>query len=189
MDLLTYALLKKEIEKITTEGITIVSMDIVNGELVIQLSTGNEINAGKVPTSDMKAIEELEISLKEVKSNMVSTTEGGTIEGPLTLLSNPTEEFHAITKSYLEKIVGDLGDLTVVEYIKKKIAEENLVFNADTHFDFPSIGKPDVIYKARNENLTYQWNSATLTYDIINEIVTKVEDINLIFGGDANGNT
>ena len=107
----------------------------------------------------------------------------------MTLLSDPTEEFHAITKSYLEKIVGDLGDLTVVEYIKKKIAEENLVFNADTHFDFPSIGKPDIIYKARNENLTYQWNSKTLTYDIINEVTTRVEDINLIFGGDANGNT
>ena len=190
MNLLTYALLKKEIEKTVTAGVTIDKMDIDNdGILNVTLSTGNEISAGKVPTSDMKAIEQLENSLQELENDTVSITQGGTVEGPLTLLSDPTEEFHAITKSYLEKIVGDLGNLTVVEYIKKKIAEENLVFNADTHFDFPSIGKPDIIYKARNENLTYQWNSKTLAYDIINEVTTRVEDINLIFGGDANGNT
>ena len=66
-----------------------------------------------VPHKDKKFLQELE-------NDTVSITQGGTVEGPLTLLSDPTEEFHAITKSYLEKIVGDLGNLTVVEYIKKK---------------------------------------------------------------------
>ena len=58
MNLLTYALLKKEIEKTVTAGVTIDKMDIDgDGILNVTLSTGNEISAGKVPTSDMKAIE------------------------------------------------------------------------------------------------------------------------------------
>jgi hypothetical protein len=164
-------------------------MQIVDGDLVIDLSTGKTINAGRVPTSDLEAIQKLEISLKELENDSLSTSEGGIISGPLTLLSDPTDELHAITRAYLEKVIGDLNGMTVADYIDNKVTEEKSVFNADTHFDFPSIGKTDVIYKAEKEKLTYQWKPETFSYEILNEIATKVEDINLIFGGNAYGNT
>ena len=58
------------------------------------------------------------------------------------------------------------------------------VYNADTHYDFPSIGSVNVIYKASKEKKTYQWNAETLTYEPLDE--DKLADISLINGGKAN---
>ena len=41
---------------------------------------------------------------------------------------------------------------------------EKQVFNANTRYDFPSIGSTDVIYKAYEERKTYQWNAERLVY-------------------------
>ena len=63
---------------------------------------------------------------------------------------------------------------------------ENYVVNAQTHYDFPSIGKPNVIYKAEDEKLVYQWNSTELKYEVLNTIESDVPlDIELINGGGA----
>ena len=66
---------------------------------------------------------------------------------------------------------------------------EEHVVNAHTHYDFPSIGKPNVIYKAESEQQVYQWNSTKLTYEPLNVSSGSVLDINLINGGNANGNS
>ena len=80
------------------------------------------------------------------------------------------------------KAVGD-----AIRETNKRIDDivtgETKVFNADTHFDFPSIGSVDCIYKAYNEKKTYQWNAEELRYEPLNDI----EDINLINGGNADG--
>lgn len=60
------------------------------------------------------------------------------------------------------------------------------VFNADTHYDFPSIGSVDVIYKAYKEGKTYQWNAEKLTYEPLND---NIIEIKLINGGNANAGT
>lgn len=65
------------------------------------------------------------------------------------------------------------------------LQSEAKVFNADTHFDFPSIGSIDCIYKAYIEKKTYQWNAEKLIYEPLNN--TSFEDITLINGGNANG--
>lgn len=67
------------------------------------------------------------------------------------------------------------------------MGEEN-VYNAQTHYDFPSIGNENVIYKAESEKMIYQWNSTALKYEALNsnESETPV-DITLIHGGSANG--
>lgn len=65
------------------------------------------------------------------------------------------------------------------------VGEDN-VFNANTHFDFPSVGRVNMIYKAESEKLIYQWNSTELKYEPLNVSVETI-DINLINGGDANG--
>lgn len=61
------------------------------------------------------------------------------------------------------------------------------VYNAKTHFDFPSIGKANVIYKAEDEKKIYQWNTTGLKYEILNDTGSDVLDITLINGGNANG--
>lgn len=59
------------------------------------------------------------------------------------------------------------------------------VFNADTHFDFPSIGSIDFIYKAYKEKKVYQWNEETMVYEPLNE--TTIDNVKLINGGNADG--
>ena len=58
------------------------------------------------------------------------------------------------------------------------------IINKPTHYDFPSIGSVDCIYKAYNEKKTYQWNEELLKYEPLNE---GIEDVNLINGGNADG--
>ena len=63
---------------------------------------------------------------------------------------------------------------------------ESEVFNAQTHYDFPSIGRKNIIYKAESEKLIYQWNSTELKYEPLSMSVETI-GINLINGGSANG--
>lgn len=64
---------------------------------------------------------------------------------------------------------------------------ENSVVNAQTHYDFPSIGRENVIYKAESEKKIYQWNASALKYEEVSvcEGSTGVTDIELINGGGA----
>ena len=123
--------------------------------------------------------------------NVVLRT-GGTMTGPLILSGDPTDELHAVTKQYLEKIVGDIGDKSVIEYINEKIVNNNCVVNAKTHYDFPSMGNPDTIYKAEEEKKIYQWNSEALKYEVICETGDgsgsgDILNIKIINGGNAYG--
>ncbi len=63
------------------------------------------------------------------------------------------------------------------------------VFNAKTHFEFPSIGSIDMIYKAETEKKIYQWNPDLLKYEVLSEIEVTIQDLELIYGGNANGTT
>lgn len=81
-----------------------------------------------------------------------------------------------------------IGDGTTVwndlEYIG---GESGGVFNAKTHFEFPSIGSIDMIYKAEDEKKIYQWNEDELKYEVLSEIEITIQDIDMICGGNANG--
>lgn len=63
------------------------------------------------------------------------------------------------------------------------------VYNAETHYDFPSIGSVDMIYKAESERKIYQWNSTSLRYEVLSEIEITIQDLEVIHGGNANGTT
>lgn len=63
------------------------------------------------------------------------------------------------------------------------------VFNAETHFDFPSIGSVNVIYKAQAEKKIYQWNPEELSYELLNEVEITIQDLEMINGGNAYGTT
>lgn len=67
------------------------------------------------------------------------------------------------------------------------MGEDNVV-NAQTHYDFPSLGKENTIYKAEAEKMIYQWNPTTLRYEALNSTESDGSmDIDLINGGNAYG--
>ena len=87
-----------------------------------------------------------------------------------------------------DKNLLKIGD-GVTPWNDLKYIGENGVFNAETHYDFPSIGSIDVIYKAQSEKKIYQWNPDGLRYEVLSEIEITLQDLELIYGGNANGTT
>ena len=103
----------------------------------------------------------------------------------LTTVKNNTilafgEPFYDATNKLL--FIGDgVNRISDLPYIG-----ENEVFNAQTHYDFPSIGRVNTIYKAESEKMVYQWNATELKYEALNTIESDVPlDITLIDCGNA----
>lgn len=80
---------------------------------------------------------------------------------------------------------SEYGD-KITEVYEKGLSDGKTVFNASTHYDFPSVGSVDVIYKAESERLLYQWNVTELKYEVLGATGTMT-DIDVINGGNANG--
>ena len=55
--------------------------------------------------------------------------------------------------------------------------------NAQTHYEFPSIGKVNVIYKAEAEKQIYQWSPTEQKYETLG--IGGMSDIDIIDGGRA----
>lgn len=90
--------------------------------------------------------------------------------------------YPAMTVGQAEKdIAGNI--ITETYATKEEVKESRNVFNAKTHYDFPSLGKVDVIYKAESEKKIYQWNPDKFTYELISEL--DLNEIKLIDGGDS----
>ena len=66
------------------------------------------------------------------------------------------------------------------------VGEDN-VFNAKTRYEFPSIGRENVIYKAEEEKCLYQWNTTSLKYEAL--MGESIHEITIIHGGNANVTT
>lgn len=65
--------------------------------------------------------------------------------------------------------------------------EDSSVLNFSTRYDFPSVGNPNIIYKAESESCLYQWNSEKTIYEKL--VTSGLEDIDEIYGGDSYGTT
>ena len=93
----------------------------------------------------------------------------------------------------IDKNAIKIGDAVTawndLEYIGGKEGGNGGVFNANTHYDFPSIGSVDIIYKAEDERKIYQWNPDLLKYEVLSEIEITIQDLEIIHGGNANGTT
>lgn len=72
-------------------------------------------------------------------------------------------------------------------WIDLKYLGEAEVYNAQTHYDFPSLGRANTIYKAEQEQKLYQWNTTKMVYEAISD-GSSVTEIEMINGGSANGN-
>lgn len=79
----------------------------------------------------------------------------------------------------------DIGWIDLPE--PEKVEVKQFVVNRPTRYDFPSIGDVEVIYKAEQEGMLYQWNATELKYVLLSESETTLEDITIIHGGNAYG--
>ena len=80
----------------------------------------------------------------------------------------------------------------IIEAITKAEAALDIppsVYDAATHDDFPSVGSPDIIYKAVQEKKLYQWNTDELKYEPLatDNSSGNIEDGATINGGSASG--
>lgn len=68
------------------------------------------------------------------------------------------------------------------------VGEANVI-NMPTHYDFPSVGRENVIYKAEQEKKLYQWNAAEFKYEVVgsSEGAGDVSNFEIIHGGNAAG--
>lgn len=89
------------------------------------------------------------------------------------------------TDTYVYK-VGD-GKTAWNDLVTPNASSNEYVVNRDTHYDFPSIGYSNVIYKAEKEKMLYQWDPVNLKYEALNSTTTDVTSVEIIYGGDANG--
>lgn len=87
-----------------------------------------------------------------------------------------------ITVDLPYRVLGPSGDID-----SSKLYAQWPIFNAQTHYDFPSIGYPNVIYKAESEHMLYQWIDSENRYDPLTT-GSGIDNVTLINGGDAYGN-
>lgn len=64
------------------------------------------------------------------------------------------------------------------------IGDDN-VFSAKTMLGFPSVGEPNVIYKAEESCILYQWNTEKLIYEELKSSSGTIGEIDMISGGSA----
>lgn len=90
----------------------------------------------------------------------------------------------------LDKNALKIGDgVTAWNDLKYVGGQGGGVYNANTRYEFPSIGSTDMIYKAEDERKIYQWNPDLLKYEVLSEIEITIQDLEIIHGGNANGTT
>ena len=150
MDLISYSLAKRVVDLVDGKELRVSDMEIVDGDLLVTLSSGKTVNAGTIPATNSEELEEINKQIEEIKKSSISI-EGGTLVGNLTLSTPPIDDFHAVNKQYVD----------------------NKIINKNESKDFPETGLPDVIYKAEKEKKLYQWNSISQTYEVLNESHTN----------------
>lgn len=73
MDLITYALARKAMTSSGATGAQISSMTINEaGELIVKLSDGTEINAGKVPTTESGVITQIQGEVTQIQQDITA---------------------------------------------------------------------------------------------------------------------
>lgn len=104
-------------------------------------------------------------------------------------------DFDEVKSALEESGVEVPYDTNTSEYgnlVRQAVSTSKGVFNAETHYDFPSVGDENIIYKAQSEKLIYQWNPAELKYEKLSstaDVEVEITNIELINGGNAYGNS
>lgn len=148
MDLITYALARQAAAN-SAGGAKISSMEIIDGNLIIKMSDGTKINAGKVPTTDTGIITKLDtvqndvITLKEQAVTSISINGKPIINTNNTInLPLASSQGAGLVKGTLinsensiNKIsIHDDGTMEVISLSSDKLipGDETLIFNCGT---------------------------------------------------------
>lgn len=80
------------------------------------------------------------------------------------------------------RVVGNVyGSIQNKEILKGNVSKAETVYVKELHFAsrlcFPSIGKDNIIYVAKDEHKMYMFNSTTLTYEVIGSDYNEIEII------------
>ena len=91
-----------------------------------------------------------------------------------------------ITKELLDSFQD--GIIEAITKAEAALDTPPSIYDAATHNEFPSVGDPDVIYKASEEKRLYQWNPDELKYEALITSVPlgDISDGTTISGGGAN---
>lgn len=94
-----------------------------------------------------------------------------------------------ITKELLDSFQD--GIIEAITKAEAALAIQPSVYNASTLEEFPSVGSPDVIYKAESEKRLYQWNADEGKYEILCEGYSSgdIGEDDVLYGGGAAGHT
>ena len=73
------------------------------------------------------------------------------------------------------------GSINRNGYVEGSVEKADNIYVKETEFnnryEFPSIGKPNIIYVAKDENKTYRFNEDSLTYYCIGSDYNEIEVI------------
>lgn len=129
----------------------------------------------------------------KIKKSIAPTTgdaEDDTAPAMLVLLAQVEEVLEKAASAEAEREAAEKErEKRFAEYeeiISNAETANQQVYNANTRFDFPSVGNVNVIYKAESEKKLYQWNKTELRYEVLGEVDAML-DIEIINGGDAYG--
>ncbi len=90
MDLITYALARQVASLSGANGAKISGMEIVNGNLIVKMSDGTRIDAGKVPTTDSGVITQINTVQNDVKQLQNSVVTQVQLNGQDVMVKNNT---------------------------------------------------------------------------------------------------
>ena len=92
-----------------------------------------------------------------------------------------------ITKELLDSFQD--GIIEAITKAEAALSVQPSVYNASTLNEFPSVGDPDVIYKAMSEKRLYQWNPDEQKYEILCEGSSSgdIGEDDVLYGGGAAG--
>lgn len=108
----------------------------------------------------------LDVKIASDDNNLAATS----LENDQNLVTIPMTDEVIVNKGY-SPFVGPNG--TWFEYDNKKhifydtqiVARGDSAIHFRNRFEFPSIGEENMLYVAKDENLTYIFNATTLTYE------------------------
>lgn len=142
---------------------------------------GSLLKSATIPFKVLYSLHPSEIAIPDVEPAMIR------------ILAQVDNALKAMEASEKERAEAEAQRKATFEEWEKRIAALDqaggLVYNAETMYEFPSMGSASVIYKAEKERRLYQWNPDELKYELLNEGTSgeSIHDIDIIYGGGANG--
>jgi hypothetical protein len=143
-------------------------------------------NLCTVPWEPMANAGLLNVYVEGMRDDIVVTTT--MMRQPLKITGNGNSSSSPLPSPTPDIYQQILSEMVTRKDLDQYAWEAKGVFDAATHYDFPSVGDSNVIYKANQEKLIYQWNVDEFKYEKLSDFGDRFDlEIEQINGGSANG--